>query len=192
MQHRKDIDATVNVSLSAAISDIFVDSGCAAPKSIRTEGGAMPTTNANTDGKIDPSGDVENTIPVLAVSDLQASIRFYRDMLGFKLDWGGENDLSQIASVSRDSHAIMLQHRGTVSAACVWIGGTMLVPLWDKIRSRGDDIAIQRPTNWHYALDMRIRDPDGNILWFGTEPLEDVPFGIEPADSQLPGRRASL
>jgi catechol 2,3-dioxygenase-like lactoylglutathione lyase family enzyme len=146
----------------------------------------MPTTNVNTDGKVDPAGCVENTIPVLAVSDLPASIRFYRDMLGFKLDWGGENDLSHIVSVSRDGHAIMLQYRGIVTASCVWIGGTILVPLWDNIRMHRDDIVVQRPTNQCWALEMKIKDPDGNILWFGTEPLKDVPFGSEPADSQLP------
>jgi hypothetical protein len=33
---------------------------------------------------------------------------------------------------------------------------------------------------------MMIHDPDANILWFGDDPLPDVPFGTEPADSQLP------
>ena len=30
---------------------------------------------------------VENTIPVLEVGDLQNSIRFYTETLGFKADW---------------------------------------------------------------------------------------------------------
>jgi hypothetical protein len=71
----------------------------------------MPTANASVTGVVDAGCNVENTIPVLAVSDMQVSIRFYRDLLGFKLDWGGENDSSQIASVSRDGHAVMLQRR---------------------------------------------------------------------------------
>ena len=152
----------------------------------------MPIADENANSKTDPGGDVENTIPVLAVSDLQASIRFYRDVLGFKLDWGGEGDSSHIASVSRNGHAIMLQRRDPVAAGCVWIGGPMLVSLWDKIQSCGDDIVVQRPTNRYWALEMKIRDPDGNILWCGTEPLKDVPFGSEPADNQLPRRWASL
>jgi hypothetical protein len=32
---------------------------------------------------------------------------------------------------------------------------------------------------------MKIKDPDGNILWFGTEPIEGVPFGQEPADGEM-------
>ena len=41
---------------------------------------------------------------------------------------------------------------------------------------------VQRPTNQTFALEMKIQDPDGNILWFGTEPLKTVPF--EPAEGQ--------
>jgi catechol 2,3-dioxygenase-like lactoylglutathione lyase family enzyme len=129
---------------------------------------------------------VENTIPVLAVSDISASIRFYCEVLGFKHDWGGDGNLSHIASVSRDGHAIMLQHRDPLNAGCVWIGGDVLIPLWDKIRSSGDITIIQRPTNQPWALEMRIKDPDGNVLWFGMDSLEGVAFGTEPDDSQLP------
>ena len=45
-------------------------------------------------------------------------------------------------------------------------------------------MVVQRPTNQTFALEMKIKDPDGNILWFGTEPLKDVPFGQEPPDDQ--------
>jgi catechol 2,3-dioxygenase-like lactoylglutathione lyase family enzyme len=146
----------------------------------------MPTANASVTGIVDAGCDVENTIPVLAVSDMQVSIRFYRDVLGFSLDWGGENDSSHIASVSRDGHAVMLERRQPFAPGCVWIGGSILVSLWDRIRSRADVIVVQRPTNQPWALEMRINDPDANVLWFGTESLKDVPFGNEPADSQLP------
>lgn len=129
---------------------------------------------------------IENTIPVLAVADVPSSIRFYRDVLGFNRDWGGEGDSIHIASVSRDGHAIMLQRREPAVPGCVWIGGPLFVSLWEKIRSSGDITVIQRPTNQRWALEMKIKDPDGNILWFGTEPLSGVPFGQEPAEGQLP------
>ncbi|MGA2440288.1 MAG: VOC family protein [Tepidisphaeraceae bacterium] len=146
----------------------------------------MPTANESVNGEVGAGCNVENTIPVLTVSDMQVSIRFYRNVLGFKLDWGGETDSSHIASVSRDGHAIMLQRRQPVAWGCVWIGGSILVSVWDKIRLRADVTVVQRPTNQPWALDMKIKDPDANILWFGADPLEDVPFGNEPADSQLP------
>ena len=80
----------------------------------------------------------------------------------------------------------MLQRRDPVTPGWVWIGVSILVALWDKIRLRGDVIVVQRPTNQHWALEMKIKDPDGNILWLGAEPMEEVPCGNEPADSELP------
>jgi predicted enzyme related to lactoylglutathione lyase len=128
---------------------------------------------------------VENTIPVLAVADVEASIRFYRDMLGFKFDWSGGGDTPQIASVSRDGHAIMIQRRDPSTPGCVWIGIDGLVSLWERVRASGTVAVVQRPTNQPWALEIKIEDPDGNILWFGTEPLEGVPFGQEPVDDEL-------
>jgi hypothetical protein len=127
---------------------------------------------------------IENTIPVLAVADVGASIGFYRDLLDFKHDWSGSADPPQIASVSRDGHPIMLQRRDPVTPGWVWIGTSGLVSLWERVRSNNNVAVLQRPTNQRWALEMKIKDPDGNILWFGTEPLQDVPFGQEPADGK--------
>ena len=131
-----------------------------------------------------PRDVVENTIPVLAVADVRASISFYCDLLDFKCDWTGSAEPLYIASVSRDGHAIMLERRTPVTPGCVWIGTTDLASLWEKVRSSGKIAVVQRPTNQTFALEMKIKDPDGNILWFGTTPLKNVPFGQEPADGQ--------
>jgi catechol 2,3-dioxygenase-like lactoylglutathione lyase family enzyme len=128
---------------------------------------------------------VENTIPVLAVADVPASIRFYCDVLEFKLDWRGEADPPQIASVSRDGHAIMLQQFQPGAPGCVWVGMSGLASLWARVRSNARVAVVQRPTNHHWAVDMKIEDPDGNVLWFGTEPLTNVPFGQELTDGDL-------
>jgi catechol 2,3-dioxygenase-like lactoylglutathione lyase family enzyme len=129
---------------------------------------------------------VENAIAVLAVADVPASIRFYRETLGFELDWTGDGDLPQIASVSRDGHSIMIHRQGSPCPGLVWIGVSDLVPLWDQIRSCPDITVIERPTNQPWALEMQINDPDDNVLWFGMEPLPNIPFGHEPDDCQLP------
>lgn len=119
---------------------------------------------------------IENTIPVLGVRDLVASIRFYRS-LGFEVDWeAGET----IGSVSRDRHPIMLQRRDDPAPAWVWIGCTSVAALWESVRGRDDVTVIQRPTNQPWALEMKIHDPDKNILWFGSDSLEGVAFGEEP------------
>jgi hypothetical protein len=30
--------------------------------------------------------------------------------------------------------------------------------------------------NFSWAYEMKFADPDGNVLWLGTEPKTDVPF----------------
>src|SRR5438309_6865911 len=105
-----------------------------------------------------PRDAVENTIPVLAVADVAASIRFYCDMLDFQCDWTGSAEPLLIASVARDGHAIMLQRRSPVTPGCVWIGTSGLRSLWDKVRSSGTIEVVQRPTNQTFALEMKIQD----------------------------------
>lgn len=112
--------------------------------------------------------EVENTIPVIPVTDLKRSIQFYTVVLGFSLDWGGaEGDL--ICSVSRDGHGIMLSQQAEVRApSCVWVG-LESDRLFSEYAAKGVAI-LQKPENHPWAYDMKIQDPDGNILWLGTEP----------------------
>ncbi|MEZ5385989.1 MAG: aldo/keto reductase [Prosthecobacter sp.] len=66
-----------------------------------------------------PDREVECTIPILPVGDLERSIRFYTETLGFKLDWSS----GPVCSVSRDGRPIMLRQATPVAAASwVWIG----------------------------------------------------------------------
>lgn len=120
-----------------------------------------------------PHGQIECTIPILPVQDLQQSLEFYTKQLGFRIDWGGESR-SEIASVSRDGHCLMLMQRADLTGpACVWIG------LEDdacfvEFRSRGVKVR-QEPQNLPWAYEMKFEDPDGNVLWLGTEPRTDMP-----------------
>ena len=114
---------------------------------------------------------VENTIPVLGVSDLEGSIRFYRETLGFDLDWRGTGT----ASVSKDGHPIMLsQNLGIESKVWVWIG-VRDAGLFEDFRDKGVNV-LQEPKNYSWAFEMKFEDPDGNVLWLGTEPRKDIPF----------------
>ncbi len=120
-----------------------------------------------------PTRQVECTIPVLPVTDLKRSILFYTQTLGFRLDWGGE-DGSTVCSVSRDGCCIMLSDRLKGAApAWVWIG-LENDSLFDEFRAKG--VAIeQEPMNFSWAYEMKFADPDGNVLWLGTEPRTDLP-----------------
>jgi catechol 2,3-dioxygenase-like lactoylglutathione lyase family enzyme len=62
--------------------------------------------NANLEGA---SRNLVSISPFFIVKDLQTSIAFYRERLGFKLDFQGPNDDPYYAGVSRDGIGIMLK-----------------------------------------------------------------------------------
>jgi predicted lactoylglutathione lyase len=120
------------------------------------------------------SQQIECVIPVVPVSDIARSVNFYLETLGFKLDWGGEAG-SCIGSVSRDGHCLMLMKRDPIAEpAWIWIG-VEDESLFDIYRSRGVKVR-QEPKNFSWAYEMKFEDPDGNVLWLGTEPRKDLPL----------------
>jgi catechol 2,3-dioxygenase-like lactoylglutathione lyase family enzyme len=109
----------------------------------------------------------EGSQPILRVENMQASLRFYVDALGFEnVGWGTDD----FTSVSRDRAAIYLcrgdQGRG---GAWVWIGVEDAEKLHAELKARGVAIRLP-PTNYPWALEMQIEDPDGNVLRLGSEP----------------------
>jgi predicted lactoylglutathione lyase len=117
---------------------------------------------------------VECIIPILRVQSLSASIDFYIRVLGFQVDWGG--DEWGIASVSRDSRPIMLcQGEQGQPGTWVWIGVEDVETIYRVCAARGATIR-QTPTNYSWAYEMRIEDPDGHVLRIGSEPRTDQPF----------------
>jgi catechol 2,3-dioxygenase-like lactoylglutathione lyase family enzyme len=117
----------------------------------------------------------ECIVPILSVRSLQASIRYYVDVLGFKVDWGGD-DASIMASVSRDGRAIMLcQGEQGQPGTWVWIGVENIEPLFEQYSARGVKFRLE-PTNYPWAYEMQIEDPDGHVLRFGSEPRTDQPI----------------
>jgi predicted lactoylglutathione lyase len=108
--------------------------------------------------------EVENIIPVFPVKDAEASKIFYIKKLGFAVDW----DAGSICSVSRDGHCLMLSQKAEVaSPAMAWIGLET-----DSLMKMAIDTELeihQEARNDDFAYHMKIKDIDGNILWFGTE-----------------------
>ena len=72
----------------------------------------MNATNAaaeNRNREERASRNLVSISPFFIVKDLQTSITFYRERLGFKLDFQGPNDDPYYAGVSRDGVGIMLK-----------------------------------------------------------------------------------
>jgi catechol 2,3-dioxygenase-like lactoylglutathione lyase family enzyme len=112
---------------------------------------------------------VECIVPILRVTSLRESVRFYTEDLGFRLDWG-EPQGSDMASVSRNGHAIMLcQGAQGHSGTWIWIGVEDIEPLFVEYRARGVRF-LQAPIQRPWAHEMQVKDPDGHVLRFGSEP----------------------
>lgn len=109
----------------------------------------------------------EGSQPILRVENMQASLDFYVNKLSFKnVEWGTDD----FTSVSRDRAHIFLcrggQGRG---AAWVWIGVEDAELLHEEFKNKG--VAIRMPpTNYSWALEFHVEDPDGNVLRLGSEP----------------------
>lgn len=116
----------------------------------------------------------EGVTPILRVYNLSRSVDYYVNILGFSVDWQGPGI---IASVSRDRCTIFLAegdqgHPG----GWVWIGVEDVGRLHGDYSRKGAKVR-HPPTNYSWAFEMQIEDPDGNVLRFGSEPKPDQPLG---------------
>jgi predicted enzyme related to lactoylglutathione lyase len=115
----------------------------------------------------------EHAEPILKVASLARSLRYYVDVLGFtNAEWGGDD----FTRVSRDDAGIYLSegdqgHMGT----WVWIGAEDVAALYDEYTQAGAAI-LEPPRNFPWAYEMKVVDPDGHVLRFGSDPRDDVPF----------------
>lgn len=112
--------------------------------------------------------------PILRVEDLDKSLAYYTGPLGFRVDF---RHLTMFASVSRGRCTVFLcagdqGHRGT----WLWVGVSDVTRLFEELRANGA-IVRQPPTNHPWALEIQILDLDGNVLRFGSDPLEGQPLG---------------
>lgn len=114
-----------------------------------------------------PETFIENTIPVLLVKDLAASLKFYTDILGFDVEWGSEEG-DTMGSVSQNGCGIMLRQ----VAAAEWYPGMAWIGMKDDTLFEEweiEDAAVLQPAaDQPWAYDMKFADVDGNVLWLGT------------------------
>ena len=113
--------------------------------------------------------------PILNVKNLPASLDYYVRVLGFNKDWV-DGDPPKMASVSRDKADIMLcQNAQGQPGTWIWVGVSDAELLFEKYKAQGVAI-LQEPTNYSWAYEMRLKDPDGHVLRFGSDPKSDEPF----------------
>jgi uncharacterized glyoxalase superfamily protein PhnB len=117
--------------------------------------------------------------PVLQVEDVSAAVAFYRDVLGFEVDfiYGDPPIHARVSSGDRESAGavrIRLVPFNTTQARAdrgyYWIHvGADLDGLFETYRRAGVQV-ISEPENQPWGLrDFRIRDPDGHMHCFASE-----------------------
>lgn len=119
---------------------------------------------------------VEGTQPILNVKDITASAAFYKNTLGFREEEAWSNE--SFTALRRDAGCIFLSHdQKGCHAACLWVSfyGDIHA-LHAQLLELGVTIRMP-PTNYPWALEMHIEDPDGHVLRLGTDPI--------PADEEV-------
>ena len=111
--------------------------------------------------------------PILRVADLRASVSYFVDILGFGIDW----ETPGFLSVSRDRCCIFLsQGDQGMPISWMWIGVADVEALHAELAAKGAKVR-QPPTNFPWALEIQIEDLDGNVMRFGSDPIEGRPYG---------------
>jgi catechol 2,3-dioxygenase-like lactoylglutathione lyase family enzyme len=111
--------------------------------------------------------------PIFSVADLQASLKYYVEVLGFKVNW----ETPGFAEVSRGRCGIMLAegeqgHPGT----WVWVGIGDADLLYAEYLVKGARIR-HPPNNYEWAYELQVYDLDNNVLRLGSDNKKDQPLG---------------
>jgi catechol 2,3-dioxygenase-like lactoylglutathione lyase family enzyme len=128
--------------------------------------GTVPESSTNSFG---------SAVPVFRVKDVDASIAYYLNALGFELRWHAGDGF---ACVARDKCSIFLtSDKQSQARMWVWIGVEDVRALHSQYAASGAKIR-NPPENFEWALEMQIEDLDGNVLRMGSDPEEDKPLGV--------------
>jgi uncharacterized glyoxalase superfamily protein PhnB len=113
-------------------------------------------------------------VPIFRVENLDASVVYYVEKLGFELQWRSD----PLASVGRDRTSILLSqgdqgHSGT----WIWIAAGNVDELYRELETRGARLR-HPPTNYPWgSRECQVTDPDGHVLRFGAESNPAEPLG---------------
>jgi catechol 2,3-dioxygenase-like lactoylglutathione lyase family enzyme len=114
----------------------------------------------------------EGAQPILRVADMERSVRYYTEVLGFtNAEWGD----GSFTAVDRDGAGIYLCCGAQGNPGTwVWVGVEDVAVLFEEYKASGAMI-LHAPENYPWAYEMKVVDPDGHVLRFGSEPRADLP-----------------
>lgn len=113
-------------------------------------------------------GELSCPRPIFNVRSLAASQSYYRDALGFEIDWD-HGEPPDFGSVSRES-LVLFMCQGCQGTPGAWtmVFARDVDALYDEFQGRGALIRMA-PTTMPWGIrELHVSDPDGNIIRFGT------------------------
>jgi catechol 2,3-dioxygenase-like lactoylglutathione lyase family enzyme len=122
------------------------------------------------------AAQITGIAPQFLVDDLDRAVAYYRDRLGFAVDFTYE---SFYAGVSRDGFAIHLKHAAKLAAdrahrkdnehldAYIAVSGVR--GLFSELQRRGADVIKPLAERPWACIDFYVEDPDGYILCFSEQ-----------------------
>lgn len=126
-------------------------------------------------------------VPEIPVGDIQRAADYYRDQLGFTVDWGGE--VGGIAGISRGSCRLFLTNRhfreryGNAAPVLIWLNlnsRNEVDDLYEALsRSRARIVSAPEPKPWKLH-EFTVADLDGNLFRIFYD------FAWETRDSDRP------
>jgi predicted enzyme related to lactoylglutathione lyase len=112
-------------------------------------------------------------IPVFRVASAAAARDHYVNVLGFKVDW----EYPYFVSITRGRCTIFLSEGDQGNPGVwVWIGVEDCDAVFHELREKGAKIR-NPPSNYPWALEMQVEDPDGNVLRIGSDSIKGEPEG---------------
>ena len=113
----------------------------------------------------------ERADPILRVADMTRSLQYYVEVLGFRnAEWGS----SDFTCVSRDGASIYLSEGDQGQPGTwVWVGVSDVELLFAEYTQTGAMI-LHSPEHFPWACEMKVGDPDGHVLRFGSDPKKEA------------------
>ena len=125
---------------------------------------------------VHPATHLTGIAPQFLVDDLDRAIAYYRDKLGFELDFVYQ---SFYASVTRDGFAIHLKHGPRLGAdrehrkhnehLDAYISVSGIRALFSELEMRGAQVIRPLEERPWSCLDFYVEDPDGYVLCFSEQ-----------------------
>ena len=120
---------------------------------------------------------ITSAIPVIAVSDSVRAEDYYCRVLGFEKKFAYRPDPSRVdpcyLGVARDGVYLHLQsfkrERAGMTDAFLWVTDTDR--LHQEVAARGAIVQLPPTDQTWGTRETGIRDPDGNVLVFATQPV---------------------